>query len=169
MISAVIPVYNEMESLGELHGELDEVAREHGCEMEIIFVDDGSTDESWEKIEGLAADDPRVRGVRFRRNFGKAAALSAGFQEGWDVVLLLKALPCFERQQTGASEAAVTRFPDAWVVTSFPTKSLRGKEKGMPGHYAGIARTLADRTGRDRRTLALATETFHIFAPRNRL
>jgi len=81
MISAVIPVYNEMESLGELHGELDEVAREHGYELEIIFVDDGSTDESWEKIEGLVADDPRVRGVRFRRNFGKAAALSAGFRE----------------------------------------------------------------------------------------
>jgi len=81
MISAVIPVYNEVESLGELHGELDEVAREHGFELEIIFIDDGSTDESWEKIEGLAGEDPRVRGIRFRRNFGKAAALSAGFRE----------------------------------------------------------------------------------------
>lgn len=81
MISAVIPVYNEAESLGELHGELDEVAREHGYDLEIIFVDDGSTDESWETIQRLAADDSRVRGIRFRRNFGKAAGLSAGFRE----------------------------------------------------------------------------------------
>lgn len=81
MLSAVIPVFNEVESLRELHRELDEVAREHEYELEIIFVDDGSTDGSWEEIENLAADDSRVRGVRFRGNFGKAAALNAGFKE----------------------------------------------------------------------------------------
>jgi len=81
MLSAVIPVFNEEESLRELHSELDEVAREHEYELEIIFVDDGSTDGSWDEIEKLAAEDSRVRGIRFRGNFGKAAGLSAGFKE----------------------------------------------------------------------------------------
>src|SRR5438552_11491076 len=80
MLSAVIPVLNEVESLAVLHGELSTVATEHGYDLEIIFVDDGSTDGSWEKIETLASGDGRVRGIRFRRNFGKAAALSAGFR-----------------------------------------------------------------------------------------
>lgn len=81
MLSAVIPVFNEVESLRELHRELDEVAREHEYELEIIFIDDGSTDGSWDEIQKLAAEDSRVRGIRFRGNFGKAAALSAGFKE----------------------------------------------------------------------------------------
>ena len=79
MLSAVIPVYNEAESLAALHGELSAVAREHCYELETVFVDDGSTDGSWTEIERLAGQDSRVRGIRFRRNFGKAAALSAGF------------------------------------------------------------------------------------------
>ncbi len=80
MLSAVIPVYNEAESLGDLCAELAEVARERQYDVEYIFVDDGSTDGSWQEIERLASQDPRVRGIRFRRNFGKAAALDAGFQ-----------------------------------------------------------------------------------------
>lgn len=81
MISAVIPVYNEVDSLDELHRELSEVAAAQGYELEIIFIDDGSDDGSWETIERLAAQDERIRGIRFRRNFGKAAALTAGFSE----------------------------------------------------------------------------------------
>src|SRR5215211_3170390 len=79
MLSIVIPVFNESESLAQLHAELDDVARENGYELDVLFVDDGSTDASWRRIRQIAAADPRVRGVRFRRNFGKAAALSAGF------------------------------------------------------------------------------------------
>lgn len=75
----VIPVYNEEESLAALHAELDEVARESDYDIEVIFVDDGSRDGSWSEIERLAAQDSRVSGIRFRRNFGKAAALDAGF------------------------------------------------------------------------------------------
>ncbi len=78
-LSTVIPVYNEVESLRKLHGELSDVAREQGYDLELIFVDDGSTDRSWEAIEQLGQQDPRVRGIQFRRNFGKSAALSAGF------------------------------------------------------------------------------------------
>jgi dolichol-phosphate mannosyltransferase len=79
MLSAVIPLRDEQESLRELYGELSDVAREHGYDLEVIFIDDGSTDGSWKIVEELAASDERVRGIRFRRNFGKAAALSAGF------------------------------------------------------------------------------------------
>lgn len=80
LLSLVIPVYNERDSLALLHTEIDEVAKRHGLRVELIFVDDGSTDGSWEVIHSIAAKDPRVRGLRFRRNFGKAAALAAGFK-----------------------------------------------------------------------------------------
>ena len=79
MLSVVIPVYNEADSLEALHGELVEVARGEGYELDVIFVDDGSTDQSWSVLCGIAERDDCVRAIRFRRNFGKAAALSAGF------------------------------------------------------------------------------------------
>jgi len=91
-LSIVIPVFNEEASLRALHGELDEVAAEHGYELDVVFVDDGSSDNSWKLICALARDDRRVRGIRFRRNFGKAAALNAGFRAALgDVVLTLDA------------------------------------------------------------------------------
>ena len=78
--SIVIPVYNESESLQELYGEIIEVAGPDNDEFEIIFIDDGSKDSSWSIINSLTENDKRVRGIKFRRNFGKAAALDAGFQ-----------------------------------------------------------------------------------------
>ena len=78
-LSLVIPLYNEEESLAKLYQEICAVADENQYDFEIIFVDDGSTDQSWATIEKLSANDPRVRGIQFRRNFGKAAALQAGF------------------------------------------------------------------------------------------
>ncbi|MEA1951750.1 MAG: glycosyltransferase family 2 protein, partial [Planctomycetota bacterium] len=79
MLSVVIPVYNEADSLEALHGELVEVARAEGYKLDVVFVDDGSTDESWSVMRGIAEGDDCVRAIRFRRNFGKAAALDAGF------------------------------------------------------------------------------------------
>lgn len=79
MLSVVVPVYNEEQSLAMLHQELSEVAAAQAYDLDVIFVDDGSTDGSWGVIQSLADEDARVRGIRFRRNFGKAAALSAGF------------------------------------------------------------------------------------------
>ena len=79
LISLVIPVLNEKDSLRPLHAEISDVAASLHGQCEIIFVDDGSTDGSWSVIQQLATKDKRVHGVRFRRNFGKAAALSAGF------------------------------------------------------------------------------------------
>ncbi len=81
MLSIVVPVFNEAESLAALHQELSEVAAAQKYDLDVVFVDDGSTDGSWEQICHLAAADPRVKGLRFRRNFGKAAALSAGFSQ----------------------------------------------------------------------------------------
>ena len=79
MYSIVIPVLNEASSLDELHSRLDQVANEHNYDIELIFVDDGSTDDSWTIILSLTKCDRRVQGIRLRRNFGKASALSAGF------------------------------------------------------------------------------------------
>jgi dolichol-phosphate mannosyltransferase len=79
MLSIIIPVLNEADSLPQLVGELDHVADEHGYELQTIIVDDGSTDGTWATISQIAAADPRILGIRLRCNFGKAAALSAGF------------------------------------------------------------------------------------------
>jgi dolichol-phosphate mannosyltransferase len=78
-LSVIIPVLNEAQSLPLLLSELDRAADEHGYQLQTIVVDDGSTDGTWPLICQLAAEDPRVLGIRLRRNFGKAAALSAGF------------------------------------------------------------------------------------------
>jgi len=78
-LSLVIPLYNEEESLEQLHREICEVAEANNYDIEIIFIDDGSTDTSWAVVEKLTASDSRIRGIQFRRNFGKAAALQAGF------------------------------------------------------------------------------------------
>jgi glycosyltransferase involved in cell wall biosynthesis len=92
MLSIVIPVFNEAESLAALHQELCDVAAAQGYDLDVVFVDDGSTDGSWKAICQLAEADPRVSGLRFRRNFGKAAALSAGFaQARGELVMTLDA------------------------------------------------------------------------------
>ena len=77
-LSIVIPLLNEEPSLEELSADLIRVASDNGYDLEMIFVDDGSTDGSWQIIRQLAAKDDRVKGIRLRRNFGKAAAISAG-------------------------------------------------------------------------------------------
>lgn len=91
-VSVVLPVLDEVQSLGALHRELTEVLERLGRSYEIIFVDDGSRDGSFEAVDKLHRSDDRVRGVQLRRNFGKAAALAVGFREArGDVVVTLDA------------------------------------------------------------------------------
>jgi glycosyltransferase involved in cell wall biosynthesis len=91
-VSAILPVLDEVQSLGALHRELTEVLERLGRPYEIIFVDDGSRDGSFEAVEKLHRADDRVRCVQLRRNFGKAAALAVGFREArGDVIVTLDA------------------------------------------------------------------------------
>jgi glycosyltransferase involved in cell wall biosynthesis len=88
LISVVVPVRDEWESVEELGKALLKVAAEHALSLEVIFVDDGSRDASWDKIRRLAAAYPAIHGIRLRRNFGKAAALAAGFEAARGQVVL---------------------------------------------------------------------------------
>jgi len=89
MLSIIVPVFNEADSLAELYREIVAVCDEQQLTAEIIFVDDGSDDGSWRTIADLTASDERVSGIRFRRNFGKAAALSAGMQTARGRLILM--------------------------------------------------------------------------------
>ncbi|MCI6523579.1 MAG: glycosyltransferase family 2 protein [Parabacteroides sp.] len=91
-ISVVIPLFNEAESLPELFDWIERVMKANGFSYEIIFVNDGSTDNSWEVIEQLQQRSPYVHGIKFRRNYGKSPALHCGFKraEG-DVVITMDA------------------------------------------------------------------------------
>lgn len=91
-ISVVIPLYNEEESLPELISWIDRVMNEHSFSYEVILVDDGSSDRSWEIIESLSKENLNLRGFRFRRNYGKSAALYTGFAAAkGDVVITMDA------------------------------------------------------------------------------
>ena len=91
-ISVVIPLYNEEESLPELYSWIERVMEEHGFSFEVLFINDGSTDHSWEVIEELSARSEHVRGIKFRRNYGKSPALFCGFKEAvGDVVITMDA------------------------------------------------------------------------------
>ncbi|MCD8285505.1 MAG: glycosyltransferase family 2 protein [Prevotellaceae bacterium] len=91
-ISVVIPLYNEEESLVELHDWIRRVMEDNGFSYEVIFVSDGSTDRSWDVIEQLARQNKEVRGIKLRRNYGKSPALYCGFEAArGDVVITMDA------------------------------------------------------------------------------
>src|SRR5882757_9013157 len=87
-ISIVIPVYNEDESLPELCSWIERVTREHSLSYEILLVDDGSTDNSWEVITDLRRANPNVKGIKFQRNYGKSAGLNEGFRAAAGEVII---------------------------------------------------------------------------------
>ncbi len=91
-ISVVIPLYNEEESIEELYTWIGRVMAENALTYEVIFVSDGSTDHSWDVIDSLAQRDSHVRGIKFRRNYGKSPALHCGFQAAQgDIVITMDA------------------------------------------------------------------------------
>src|SRR5687767_6627045 len=79
-ISVVIPAQDEEESIPELSQWIGRVMQAHGFSYEVIIIDDGSSDQTWEKIVALSKNDNRFKGIRFNRNFGKSAALQTGFR-----------------------------------------------------------------------------------------
>ncbi len=87
-ISVVVPLFNEAESLPELRAWIERVMKEHHFTYEIIFVNDGSTDTSWQVIEGFAKEDDAVHGIKFRRNYGKSPALFCGFRKAQGRVVI---------------------------------------------------------------------------------
>jgi len=91
-LSIVIPLLNEEESLTELHDWIVQVVKSNSFSYEILFIDDGSTDNSWKVISDLAKKNPQVKGIRFMKNFGKSQALHAGFAKAkGDVVITMDA------------------------------------------------------------------------------
>jgi glycosyltransferase involved in cell wall biosynthesis len=91
-LSIVIPLLNEQESLPELHNWIVKVMQAHNYSYEILFIDDGSTDTSWNVISKLSHENPNVKGIRFLRNYGKSQALHAGFAKAQgDVVITMDA------------------------------------------------------------------------------
>lgn len=111
-ISIIVPLYNEEESLPELTAWIKKVMDENQLSYEIIMVDDGSTDHSWKYIEDLSLPEPCIHGIKFRRNYGKSAALHCGFQVAQgDVVITMDA----------DMRIARTKYPG-----SFPNDRKRG-------------------------------------------
>jgi glycosyltransferase involved in cell wall biosynthesis len=91
-ISIVIPLLNEDESLNELHDWIVKVMQSNRYSYELLFIDDGSTDDSWKVIKSLSEKNPNVKGIRFQKNYGKSQALNAGFKVvTGDVVITMDA------------------------------------------------------------------------------
>ncbi|MBM3999309.1 MAG: glycosyltransferase family 2 protein [Planctomycetes bacterium] len=141
MISIVVPLWNEESSLDRLHEELSSVAAGNGYRFQMLFVDDGSTDGSWDRIRRLAERDGRVEAIRFRRNFGKAAALSAGFAAArGSVVLTLDA-------DLQDDPAEIPRFLEA-LDTDLDVVSGWKKVRLDPWHKVWPSRVFNDLVGR---------------------
>ena len=87
-ISIIVPLFNEDESLGELAAWIEKVMIENNFSYEIIMVDDGSNDNSWNVIETLSTKNPAIKGIKFRRNYGKSAALNVGFEAAKGEVII---------------------------------------------------------------------------------
>lgn len=91
-LSIVIPLYNEEESLSELTSWIEHVMQQNNYTYEVIMIDDGSTDRSWEVVQQLRREKPAVKGIRFQRNYGKSAALNEGFKAATgDVIITMDA------------------------------------------------------------------------------
>ena len=143
-VSVVIPIRNEAASLAELHRELTETLGTWGHAYEIIVVDDGSTDESFEILERLHRLDSRLRVIRFRRNFGKTPALVAGFaQARGDIVFTMDAdlqddpteIPRFlEKLAEGYDLVSGWKYPrlDPFSKT-FPSRIFNGMVSKLTG------------------------------------
>ena len=165
MLSIVVPARNEEDSLELLHREIDSVLGASALQAEIIVVDDGSTDATWSRIVALAEADPRVRGIRFRRHFGKSAALSAAFasvrgdpvitldadlqddpasipllirklEEGFDLV------SAWRRQRFDPWHKRVPSLLFNWLVGAFSGLRLHDHNCGLKGYRSEVVKEI---------------------------
>jgi glycosyltransferase involved in cell wall biosynthesis len=146
-LSIVIPLLNENESLPELEAWIVKVMNAHSYSYEIVFVDDGSTDNSWEVIQTLSAKNPNIRAIRFRRNFGKSAALNIGFAEvkGKVVITMDADLQDSPDEIPGLYQKIMTEGYDVvsgWkkkrydpITKTLPTKLFNWATRKMSGIY----------------------------------
>lgn len=144
-LTIVIPLLNEVESLPELHKWISKVMADMSLTYEILFIDDGSTDGSWDLIKKLASDDVHIKGVRFTRNYGKSAALNVGFEHArGEVVITMDAdlqdspdeIPELYHMITAESYDLVSgwkkkRFDP--LTKTIPTKIYNGVTRWMTG------------------------------------
>lgn len=144
-ISVVVPLFNEEESLPELVAWIDRIMRENNFSYEVLLVDDGSKDKSWQVIEQLGVSNANVKGIRFRRNYGKSAALQVGFTHAaGDVVITMDAdlqdspdeIPALYRMITVDGYDLVSgwkqkRFDP--ITKTIPTKIYNGVTRWMTG------------------------------------
>ncbi|MEM9326703.1 MAG: glycosyltransferase family 2 protein [Bacteroidota bacterium] len=134
-ISVVIPVYNEDESLPELHRWIVSVLEEHNLSAEIIMVDDGSRDRSWEVISGLSKADHRVRGVRFPGNQGKSEALQTGFQMARGEVVITMDADLQDSPDEIPGLRAMVLEQDFDLVSGWKKKRHDPLEKTLPSKF----------------------------------
>jgi glycosyltransferase involved in cell wall biosynthesis len=147
-ISVIVPLLNEAESLPELCAWIERVMNENHFSYEIVMVDDGSTDDSWKIIEELQTKNPAVKGIRFRRNYGKSAALNVGFEacQG-DVVITMDAdlqdspdeIPDLYRMITEEGYDLVSGWKqkryDSKLAKNIPSKFFNWTTRRMSGIY----------------------------------
>ena len=147
-ISVIVPLLNEAESLPELCAWIERVMNENHFSYEVVMVDDGSTDDSWKIIEELQAKNPAVKGIRFRRNYGKSAALNVGFEacQG-DVVITMDAdlqdspdeIPELYRMITEEGYDLVSGWKqkryDSKLAKNIPSKFFNWTTRKMSGIY----------------------------------
>jgi glycosyltransferase involved in cell wall biosynthesis len=146
-ISVIIPLYNEEESLPELHAWIKKVMNENQLTYEIWLMDDGSNDHSWHVIQKLSDSDPNVHGIRFRRNYGKSAALNEGFDHcNGDVVITMDAdlqdspdeIPGLFKMITGDGLDVVSGWKKKRhdpISKTIPTKLFNWATRKMSGIY----------------------------------
>ena len=135
-ISVVIPLFNEDESLTELTSWIERVMDTHHFSYEIIMIDDGSNDGSWQKIEELAEKNSHIKAIKFRRNYGKSAALHCGFQAAQgDVVITMDADMQDSPDEIPELYRMVTE-EDYDLVSGWKKKRLTLSPKQFPPSYS---------------------------------
>lgn len=134
LLSFVLPVYNEHESLTTLHRRITEVMRDRPERFEMVFVDDGSTDASIKVLTGLHREDPNVRVVQLRRNFGKSAAYSAGFERARGEIIVT--LDTDLQDDPAEIPAFLDKIDQGFdVVTGWKYEGKGPLEKSLPSRF----------------------------------